>query len=308
MEQLIMNTMYCFQCVYKHLSVALSYGKQIISGYDKNNDLDHRIDFLGQLINAEHHIELINIDLYKQLSTFRKTLQAKRLKIDAEDLQIIRDYYKKIQQIEDNIFIDDTPYKDNVQFNPNIVYKAVNSIQSFDLSYNLLKKNLYNYDKIQVLKSTVDLSKYKDVQVLNISLKWFLELADDFILMNENTSFLKQFNARQIVNTYTQKQVDKYTIEYLNKKGVQQRIFNYDETKPQLIKVDEIKKIDDYQGDFVITVCSYLSNNNTLYNDNNITAFVDRQICCSLLQKLKNVPFVKWNEKGLNSLKSFIKG
>ena len=308
MEQLIMNTMYCFQCVYKHLSVALSYGKQILSGYDKSNDLDHRIDFLGQLINAEHHIELINIDLYKQLSTFRKTLQAKRLKINADDLQIIRDYYKKIQQIEDNIFIDDTPYKDNIQFNPNIVYKAVNNLQSFDLSYNLLKKNLYNYDKIQVLKSTVDLSKYKDVQILNISLKQYLELADDFILMNENTSFLKQFNARQIINTYTQKQVDKQTVEYLNKKGVQQKIFNYDETKPQLIKVDEIKKIDDYQGDFAITVYSYLSNNNTLYNDNNITAFVDRQICCSLLQKLKNVPFVKWNEKGLNSLKGFIKG
>jgi hypothetical protein len=31
----------------KHISTALSYGKEIISGHGKGSDLDHRIDFLG---------------------------------------------------------------------------------------------------------------------------------------------------------------------------------------------------------------------------------------------------------------------
>jgi hypothetical protein len=42
-----MENMKCFDCVLKHLSAALSFGKEILSGHSMGNELDHRIDFLG---------------------------------------------------------------------------------------------------------------------------------------------------------------------------------------------------------------------------------------------------------------------
>lgn len=41
-----MNNQKCFECAYKHLAAALSYGKEIIGGYDAKNELNHEIDFL----------------------------------------------------------------------------------------------------------------------------------------------------------------------------------------------------------------------------------------------------------------------
>jgi len=42
-----MNNMKCLSCALKHISVALSYGKEILSGHGKGSELDHRPDFLG---------------------------------------------------------------------------------------------------------------------------------------------------------------------------------------------------------------------------------------------------------------------
>jgi hypothetical protein len=51
-----MKNMVCYECVLKHLAAALSYGKEIISGHGQGAELDHRIDFLGEITNAEHHL------------------------------------------------------------------------------------------------------------------------------------------------------------------------------------------------------------------------------------------------------------
>lgn len=301
-----MDNMYCFECVYKHLAAALSYGKEVLSGHGKGADLDHRIDFLGEIINAEHHIQLINDSLYRDISNFRKTLQAKKIQIDSDDLQIIRDYFSRAQEIEQNGTESDTQYRDFVSENPDILYYSVNNADYFKMSYDLLHKNLFNYGKIFVLKSAVDLSAYTDVQVLNQSLDEFLEMADDFILMQENHGFLREFNAKQMINTYSTKRVNKQTIEYLKNKGVQQRILNFDDSKPQLIKVDGMKKISDYKGCFPITAYSYVNNEKTVFSDDKLTANCNKKICCGLLQKLKTVPFVTWDHNGFESLKNFV--
>ena len=41
-----MDSMKCYSCVLKHLSTALSFGKEILSGHSKGDELDHRIDFI----------------------------------------------------------------------------------------------------------------------------------------------------------------------------------------------------------------------------------------------------------------------
>lgn len=298
-----MINMFCFDCVYKHLAGALSYGKEILSGHDQNNALDHRIDFLGQLINAEHHLQLIDAVLFDLISNFRKTMQAKRIKINADDLDFIRDFYLKVQKVELKQQQDQTPYKDFVESKPDILFKSVKDIQYFKLSYDLIKKNLYNYNRIFVLKTDCDLTLFQDVIHLNQSLAQFVNTADNnFILMSQDTGFLKQFNAKQIVLTYTNKSVDAKTIKFLREQKIDQHILNYDQCKAQLIQIDKMRQIK-YDGDFPITVYAYLTKQNTLYNDNNLTAFVDRKICCSLAQKIKNVPFVRWNNAGFESLK-----
>lgn len=296
--------MFCFDCVYKHLAGALSYGKEILSGHDQNNALDHRIDFLGQLINAEHHLQLIDAVLFDLISNFRKTMQAKRIKINADDLDFIRDFYLKVQKVELKQNIDQTPYKDFVKNKPDILFRNVTNLDYFKLSYNLLKKNLYNYNKIYVLQTEHDLTQFQDITLLNSTLVQFVSNTEnDFVLINQNTGFLKQFNAKQIILTYSNKSVDVETIKYLSQHDINQHIFNYDDQcKAQLIKINEMKQIQ-YSGNYPITVYAYLTKQNTIYNDNNLTAFVDRKICCGLAQKIKNVPFVRWNETGFDSLK-----
>lgn len=51
------QSMYCQQCVRKHLANAISYAKEILSGHGEGGDPDHRPDLLGELGNAEHHLQ-----------------------------------------------------------------------------------------------------------------------------------------------------------------------------------------------------------------------------------------------------------
>jgi hypothetical protein len=88
-----MENMKCYECVLKHLSTALSFGKEILSGHSMGNELDHRIDFLGEITNAEQHLEFIDNTLFARISEYRKNIQAKKVMIDFQDLEFIRKLY-----------------------------------------------------------------------------------------------------------------------------------------------------------------------------------------------------------------------
>lgn len=51
------QSMACPQCVRKHLANAISYAKEVLAGHGAGGDPDHRPDLLGELGNAEHHLE-----------------------------------------------------------------------------------------------------------------------------------------------------------------------------------------------------------------------------------------------------------
>ena len=72
-----MKDMKCYDCVLKHLAAALSYAKEIRAGHDRNAELDHRPDLLGELVNAEHHLELLDPALCQSAAELRKKLQEK---------------------------------------------------------------------------------------------------------------------------------------------------------------------------------------------------------------------------------------
>ena len=301
-----MENMICCDCVLKHLAGALSYGKQIISGHSMGADLDHRIDFLGEIKNAEDHLQLMNQKLYQEISAFRKDLQSKKVIVDANDLEFIRSLYKKVEQLENGIETTDSSY-DVLDFDPNIVFMQVNNKEYFDLAYNSVKKHLKDYNKIQVLKTNLDLSEYADVEVLHENIKEYALSADDFILMYENNVFLKDFSARKIENSFSMKNYKIDAMPYLRKQGIEKSIYCYDNLKPCKIKTDIFNEaVKDYDGDYPITVYCYIGNQTTALNDNFCTVVVDRNICCSTKTALKTKYFARFTENGFQSLKKWL--
>lgn len=304
--------MICYECVLKHLSASLSYGKEILSGHGKGADLDHRIDFLGEITNAEHHLQLIDRNLFNQISTFRKQVQSKKVEINQDDLEFIRRLYISVEQKEDgieNLVANSYAYiADN---NVDLVYTSVKNIDFFRFSYELVKKNLKNYNKIYVLNSEVDLTEF-DVEVVNKTLKEFAQssdLADDFVVMYENTGFLRETDAKAIIPTYSMDIRDhkENLFRLVKQLNVNKKPYLYDFIKPQLVNKMQFNTIiSEYNGEYLLTAFNLLVDKKFLAMDNNFNTVVDRPVCCSTKSNLKTRHYVRWNENGFQSLKDFL--
>lgn len=307
-----MENMVCYECVLKHLAAALSYGKEIMSGHGQGADLDHRIDFLGEITNAEHHLQLIDINLFNQISVYRKQLQSKKIQIDQNDLEFIRKLYTSVELKQDgmkNITGDLYTYiaKDNVD----LVYTEVKNKDFFKLSYELVQQNLTNFNKIYVLKTDVDLSEF-DVEIVNKSLKDFAksqELTDDFVIMYENTGILKETDARTIIPTYSidVKQHKDELFQLMKSLNIRKRPYLYDFIKPQLIIKEQFNThISKYEGQYWLTAFNLLADKKAQHSDILYTVNVNRPICCSTKSNLRKRHFVRWDENGFQSLKDFL--
>lgn len=104
-----MDSMKCWDCALKHLAGALSYGKEILTGHTKGAELDHRPDLLGELVNCEHHAELLDRELFNRVSTLRKQLQVRHVFVTAEDLDTLRMLYLKTEALSEGR--NDEPYR-----------------------------------------------------------------------------------------------------------------------------------------------------------------------------------------------------
>ncbi len=303
-----MENMICFDCVLKHLAGALSYGKQIISGHGKGADLDHRIDYLGEITNAEHHLQLIDDNLFNQISTYRKQLQSKKVEINQADLEFIRRMYISVELRQDGTQIKQGNYH-IAENSVDVVYLEVTNADYFKFSYDSVKKYLQNYNKIYVLKSSIDLSSYANVQIVNLDLKQFALLestADDFIVMYENTGFLRETDGKKIIPTYSLKNRNIKIIQQMNDLGINKTIYNYENIKAQPINKAEFNKIvSSYDGQNYLSLYA-LRDGANLALDTQFTVEVDRPVCCSTKNNLKTKHYVRWNEKGFQSLKQFL--
>ena len=131
-----MNSMICFDCVLKHISAALSFGKEILSGHGLGSDLDHRIDFLGEIVNAEQHLELIDQNIFTEISDFRKRLQGENILISNSDFEFIRAVFLKVERLKLNPIknpAETSSFYKELEKNPVIVYEKVNKKNWFDL-------------------------------------------------------------------------------------------------------------------------------------------------------------------------------
>lgn len=311
-----MENMICFDCVLKHLATALSYGKQILSGHSLGNDLDHRIDFLGQLVNAEHHLQLINAELFTKVSDFRKVLQTKKMLVTFEDLEKIRSFYLDVQFLQDGN-LENINYKIQLPTeNVDIVYKTVTNLDYFDLSYKSVKKHGTYINKIYVLQSDVDLSKYEDVEVLNMDMLQACKsdkLKDDLVIFSENMGILRETDFRKITPSFSSKGYEVNIDSRIFIKGILKSdkvIYNYDNIKPQPINKKtyvEVMQNIQYQGKDYLTVFYTLSKIFVKENYTTVTVTVNRNICCSTKSELQRKPFCIWTENGFLSLKQHLK-
>ena len=297
-----MDSMKCYSCVLKHLSAALSFGKEIMSGHSKGDELDHRIDFIGEIVNAQQHLQLIDKNLFNEISLYRKMLQEKDVLVDSNDLDFIRQMYLKVEMLKNGIKSTVTtpdPLKDD----PDLVYLEATNKEFFDLSYTLLKKHLQNYKKIYVLKSTIDLTGYKDIIVLNEDLRTFMKrdnITKDILVLNENLSVLKDIDAKAVFPTYS----IKTNIDVIKdiKPTSQKKLYVYDDIKIQPVNVEIFNKNINRDYKYILTAYFYNSNLDIGINDLQSSVNCDRPVCCSTRTNLKLRTFLRWNEAAFESL------
>lgn len=308
-----MKDMICKECVFKHLAGALSFAKEVISGHDETNELDHRIDFLGEIVNAEQHLELINEGLFNTISEFRKDLQARAIKVQHEDLQVIRDLYKDLEKLQFSMRVGREMKWTNIEEKVDIVFEEVNVKEYFELAYESIKLNLQNFANIYVLKSDVDLSEFEDVKVLDMNIFDVVKedfLSENFIYTYENFAFINEIDARKIFQSFEHSKLDSKVKSYLSSKGFQGPFGIFDRIKPQTVNkklfvenFDGISKLPDYP----LTCYFYLAGLNTNRNNFQEIVKVTKEICCSVKTDLKKKKIVKWNDEGFKYISKYFK-
>ena len=287
--------MKCFQCALKHTATALSYGKQILSGHGEGADLDHRIDFLGELTNLEHHLKLLDENLCVEVKNYRQMIQAKKVNLSEEDLQYIRELYKKIEAVQDG---DKSIVKKESSINstPCVLFIHIQDKNYFDLCYKKLKENLVDYSKIYYLKSDIDLSGY-DVEKIE-----YKDITEQYIyLMNEKQLVLRHFSAKALlrVQDYKADFNMKPIIEELKKN----QPYYYYQNFPCVVEKGNFWQFVDKETPLTYYCNKYKADEYKLFQ---VAIKLDKVLCCSNKSRMKTAIYLHIdNEVALDSVKKY---
>ena len=324
-----MDSMKCWDCALKHLAGALSYGKEILTGHTKGAELDHRPDLLGELVNCEHHAELLDRELFNRVSTLRKQLQVRHVFVTAEDLDTLRMLYLKTEALSEGR--NDEPYRitagssafvlpvlpssaDYPQYSAplDIVFDRVDNLDFFRLARETIVRYLTNFGTLYVLESQIDLSAFTDVTVVGKTLIEFVnrpELSVNFLLWKQNMGVLQPFDAQRSFPAYSPMippEMEAAT-KFLSEKGCKGKIYLWDDVKPQpvsKIKYGELMK--EISTAYPLTAYFSLKNEPKRFNALDTTVLLTQPVCCSNRHRLKTFPFVCWNQAAFASLINFL--
>lgn len=185
------KSMNCLFCVLKHIAGALSYGKEILNGHGIEKDLDHRIDFLGEIINAEHHLELFNAKQAQRVRLYREDLQFRSLRLIEGDLAFLRELYKRIEK--GNQEQSEIPIKETEKLSspPAILFLEIKNQQFFNLCFTMIKRCMSNYSAVYCLSSDIDLASYPEITKIN-----YEDIKEEYILVypDEKSILLKKMD------------------------------------------------------------------------------------------------------------------
>ena len=291
-----MDSMKCFECVLKHISACLSYAKEILSGHGKGSDLDHRIDFLGELVNLEHHLQLIDKNLFVQVKNFRETMQAKKIDVNEADLQYIRELFLKVENIQ-NAPVQSEQKQTEITTVPNVLFLHIQDKKYFDLCYKKLKENLSDYDKIYYLKADFDVSEY-DIEKIE-----YKDIDSEYIyIMNEHDIILRQFSAKNLLRIQDYKADFKFG-EIIQEIKENKPYFYYDDF-PVLVNKSDFWQYLDKENSLTYYCNKYKAD--IEYKPFQVSLKLNQVLCCSNKGKIKTALYLYIeNDVALQSIKTY---
>lgn len=339
-----MDSMRCWDCLLKHIAAAVSYGKEILSGHGRGNELDHRVDFLGEIINAEQHVEALDAVLLRQISILRKTLQNTHVAISMDEIDKLRELYIKIenqQQIEEDkisaasqppqnmisgasqsqkpvLTVNDATAPLQYQEPLDIVYEQASNLDFFRFSYNSIKLFLSSHGNIYVLKDDLKLTdnpEFADVKVANKSLLEFCKtsrVSRNFLYMKEDMAWINPEDSRKSIPMFSvlyNNEMSKMKQEF-RRTGVHDKSHVYDNIKPQPIDKNNYAVVMEGIGETTHPLSHYYTLTTVQYAEAPMTmrsVVVDRPVCCSTRGKLRTGTWARWTSvENFNSMKSYL--
>ena len=306
-----MDSMQCFTCVQKHLANALSYGKEILSGHTKGAELDHRIDFLGELGNAEHHLELIDRELFLVISQFRKEIQEKDSKPDYTDLEKIRRLFLAVEKLseEDGVMAaaELKTATDSSQ-SPDIVFPVITNREYLILTLESIRKYGHGWNRVFYLDSSADLS---GIEIEKITSFNDPALGESFLYWGENMCLLRNIDLRSANPVYgftSGKREYLELVPLIRKNNPDRPIYLFDGIAPQPVKKSRVLEL----ASAVNTAYPLTLYFNSLpamnaANAAPVAVHVDKKICCSVKSRLGTCAFATWNETGFEHLRQYLK-
>ncbi|OQA82000.1 MAG: hypothetical protein BWY31_03498 [Lentisphaerae bacterium ADurb.Bin242] len=306
-----MNSMNCHGCVMKHLAAALSYGKEILSGHTLGADLDHRIDFLGELANAEHHLELIDETLFTEVSQFRKDVQEKGSVPDFADLEQIRKFFSAAEKLANPGTVSAAPPTASIvpYENPlDIVFPKVTDAEFLRLALESVEKFAVGVNRIFFLQSDMDLSEFR---IEKLSGWDDAALGENFLYWAENMCLLRSFDIRGAspVFGYAERRNNFSSIL----PGIRARrpdtpVFLYDGLVPQPVNKAKYNEIaGGTETDYPLTLYFNSLGTERRFSALNVGVSVEKEICCSVKARLRTCLYAAWNRAGFESLKKYWK-
>lgn len=323
-----MDTMICYECVMKHLANALSYGKEILSGHTKGAELDHRIDFLGELGNAEHHLELIDRNLFSAISAFRKAMQVKQNIPDPGDLEVLRKFFLAVEKrsemgqttspFHSTFSIPTTSFRNSM---PQGITTSIPCIRTYEKPLDIVFPKITNRDHIEFalksiqkfakgvrnlyfIDSEIDLNEF---EIEKIDSFQDLKLGENFMYWCENMCLLREFNLQDAVPIYgysTQKIDLRPIITKIRSNNKNPSIYLYDGLNPQPVNTKQFNAVlQEVVTDYPLTLYFNYIQTKPLYSAVMTTVTVDKVVCCSTRSRLKTCYFANWNEIAFESLK-----
>lgn len=321
-----MNSMKCWSCALKHLAGALSYGKEVLSGHTYGAELDHRPDLIGELVNCEHHAELLNSTLFDVVTGIRKKLQDHHGICTPDDLDAIRALYLTTERMESTATKEEqqaidkeisaigsqyqsvTPLQqvlkkslDDYPGNPEILDLVITLItdqEQFEFQYQSVQQHANGYRRIIAVRPLCSLDQYTDVIVTQHSLYQLCqstELSDVFICMNGHQAFLHDYSLQRLPPTYAQRILPSFQTTRTKLKQIYEAASDYDSFMPQPIdKALFARYMTDTAMDFPLSYYFAYKKENRIYDTKMLGSYIDRPICCSTRATLRHLPIVTW--------------
>lgn len=332
-----MNSMKCWSCALKHLAGALSYGKEILSGHGFGSELDHRPDLIGELVNCEHHAELLNATLFDVVSTMRKRLQDHYGVCTPEDLDSIRQIYlttermeiaseKEQRALEANLSniepqkqsVAPTPLLpsktlDDYPGNPEILDIVILNVENrewFDFQYQSIQQHADGYRKLIAVQPAISLSDYPDVHETQQSLYQLcqtVDLSDVFICMNGHQALLHNYRLQELPPTYAFRVLPSFQSTREELSAIYGSAYDYDSFIPQPVdKALFASSMSENDTTFPMSRYFMKKHEEKIYDTKLLGSYLDRPICCSTRASLRTLPFVSWQGTSqFTNLKAF---